>query len=140
LNPPRERSEVAEEDERLVELRLTGVGALPSGAGRRVCAEHVVISQDMIEAHLLDGQSIVADHCWVHAPLGLGEDCADTHVLCSSLSHTVSLRVTLSPLKGQAAARGCCKVADLRRDPALSPAPSRWWTVRRPRQCQCART
>ncbi len=75
--------EVAEEDEGLVEHAVEGVGGrpasegLPIGAIGHVGADHVVVGEDVVEAHLLDGDGVGLDGLGVSGYLGLREDGAD---------------------------------------------------------------
>src|SRR4029453_11215906 len=83
-----ERSEVAEQDEDLVERALVGVGwaATELIEALQLAAQHVVEDEQMIVARALGRLGVVADHHGVRADFRLGKHHAESHVVFSSLS------------------------------------------------------
>ena len=63
--------QVAEEDERLVKLRVGRVGAAPIWPIRRIGADHMIVGQDVRVAEPFGGLGVVADYCRVWADFDL---------------------------------------------------------------------
>ena len=81
LDPLREAGQVPEEHHGLVEHVGVPVRAVPTRAAAGVGAEHVVVDEQVLVTHILDGLGVVFDRRRVGAYLGLGEDHSDTHGL-----------------------------------------------------------
>src|SRR6267378_1603726 len=77
--PDRDRGEVAEQDERLVERRPVVVGAGPAPRPVGISAEHVVEDHEVVVPELLDGPRVRRDDVGISPDLKLRKHRADMH-------------------------------------------------------------
>src|SRR5437867_2788287 len=77
--PPRDRGEVAEHDEWLVERRAVVIAAGPAARPVGVSAEDVIEDHEAVVAQILDALRVLRDRVWVGPDLKLREDRACPH-------------------------------------------------------------